>query len=624
MSAQKGGRRIVNVGNYRFTGKRLGKGNFAIVEEAVHSVLNMKVAIKIMDINELKEDYVIRNLYREAKILSKLAHPSIATLFQTMQYGNMYYLVMELVGGGDLCNFIRTQRNGRLEEHCTRLFARQLVSAISHMHNLGIVHRDLKMENVMLSSNNDRIKIVDFGLSNVYTGDSLMHTHCGSPEYAAPELFVEGKPYGPEVDLWSLGVILYGMAVGQLPFVSGSRNVQPTTQRRDKLIEQINRGLSAPHRKALALFSVDFKTMMDKLLVADSSKRINIGELCFHPWITDKGRKAIRSNPLKRLEDRSRFDIIRDVADRSDTPWQDVQRALHIEPQGNLSGMFNLLAHKAMNHTLDAELLMAKMHLPSTSRTAANRVVAEGGGGAKFAKLKSQAVKRQDTARSTPAKKPEGGKCGDTPRKIVAAKRPIAVKPEGSQLLDNHTNHTRSPGGDASRDNPQCMFNAFPFNSGPAQNTRSKKTKIDSIMPQANQRHTLRSVHRTLSATTKPSDNRQVTTCPPGTICERPVKRRSMLPVLQMNKTAPSATNGLLKCALLPKNRLYQITKSAPLERSDDFKRCNGGTGGINRKVDLSNEPIARSIAGYMTRNINKTKVESLKWVKGATSNYGT
>lgn len=64
--------------------------------------------------------------------------------------------------------------------------------------------RDLKMENVMLSSNNDRIKIVDFGLSNVYTGDSLMHTHCGSPEYAAPELFVEGKPYGPEVDLWSL------------------------------------------------------------------------------------------------------------------------------------------------------------------------------------------------------------------------------------------------------------------------------------------------------------------------------------------------------------------------------------------------------------------------------------
>lgn len=154
MSAQKGGRRIVNVGNYRFTGKRLGKGNFAIVEEAVHSVLNMKVAIKIMDINELKEDYVIRNLYREAKILSKLAHPSIATLFQTMQYGNMYYLVMELVGGGDLCNFIRTQRNGRLEEHCTRLFARQLVSAISHMHNLGIVHRPQQSSRKLATTRN--------------------------------------------------------------------------------------------------------------------------------------------------------------------------------------------------------------------------------------------------------------------------------------------------------------------------------------------------------------------------------------------------------------------------------------------------------------------------------------
>ncbi|KAG5888172.1 hypothetical protein JTB14_018533 [Gonioctena quinquepunctata] len=95
-----------------------------------------------MDVNQIKEDYVIRNLCREAKIMSKLNHPCIVALFQTMQRSdNVYYLVTELVSGGDLCTFVKSQHNGRLEERPTRMFGRQFASALAHMHGMGVVHR---------------------------------------------------------------------------------------------------------------------------------------------------------------------------------------------------------------------------------------------------------------------------------------------------------------------------------------------------------------------------------------------------------------------------------------------------------------------------------------------------
>ncbi|XP_018395817.1 PREDICTED: hormonally up-regulated neu tumor-associated kinase-like [Cyphomyrmex costatus] len=163
------------------------------------------VAIKIIDVEQGKKDYVMKNLTREAKVLSMLQHPSIVRLYETIRYGSVYYLVTELATGGDLCTHIKEQPAGKLDENTARLYARQLVAALKHMHSKGVVHRDLKMENIVLQDERkEQIKIVDFGLSNIYASDDPLRTHCGSPEYAAPELFVVGKRYGPEVDLWSL------------------------------------------------------------------------------------------------------------------------------------------------------------------------------------------------------------------------------------------------------------------------------------------------------------------------------------------------------------------------------------------------------------------------------------
>lgn len=103
--------------------------------------LASQVALKVMNVSEIKEEYVVRNLHREAKLLGLLSHPCVAALYETMQCGAVYYMATELVAGGDLCSFIKAQRSGRLDERLTRTFARQLVSALTHMHSLGIVHR---------------------------------------------------------------------------------------------------------------------------------------------------------------------------------------------------------------------------------------------------------------------------------------------------------------------------------------------------------------------------------------------------------------------------------------------------------------------------------------------------
>ncbi|XP_076274726.1 uncharacterized protein LOC143205359 isoform X1 [Rhynchophorus ferrugineus] len=341
-----GGRKVVAIGNYRFTGRLLGRGNFARVEEAVHNVLNVRVAVKIMDVNEIKEDYVVKHLYREAKLMAKLNHPCIAALYQTMQRSdNVYYLVTELAAGGDLCTFIKNQKHGKLNESTTRYYARQFVSALAHMHNVGVVHRDLKMENVMLNLEHTQIKIVDFGLSNIYHPDEPLRTHCGSPEYAAPELFVTGKKYGPEVDLWSFGIILYGMVIGQLPFISNRSEQISSQERRKKLVSQISRGLGSAHRRLLALFSQEFRCMMNRMLVADARKRIGIKELLVHPWITEKGKRIIKPNPVKKLEIRDSTKLMSDIADILQLPVDEVATSIRNEPFSKIGGIYNILAH---------------------------------------------------------------------------------------------------------------------------------------------------------------------------------------------------------------------------------------------------------------------------------------
>ncbi|XP_056873133.1 hormonally up-regulated neu tumor-associated kinase isoform X5 [Takifugu flavidus] len=219
------------VGSY-LVGKMINKGSFAKVMEGLHISTGEKVAIKVIDKKKARQDsYVLKNMKREPRIHQMVRHPHIVVLLETLETENSYYMAMELCAGGDLMDRICEKK--RLEEREVRRYVRQILSAVDHLHKYGIVHRDLKIENFLLDEHNN-IKIVDFGLSNTLKAESLslelLNTQCGSPAYAAPELLAHRK-YGPKVDVWSVGVSMFAMLTGSLPFTVEPFNIKQLHQK---------------------------------------------------------------------------------------------------------------------------------------------------------------------------------------------------------------------------------------------------------------------------------------------------------------------------------------------------------------------------------------------------------
>lgn len=177
-------KRVTRIRQYMLLGQCLGKGNFARVELTEHTTLGCRVALKIIDTSKVKEDYVLQNLEREARMLMRLSHPNIVSLFETFRADRFYILALEFVNGKDLVHYIKCQPKRTVPEELAQKLFGQLVSAVKHMHELHVVHRDLKLENILLDESQKFIKVVDFGLSNEWSQQHPLLTNCGSPEYA--------------------------------------------------------------------------------------------------------------------------------------------------------------------------------------------------------------------------------------------------------------------------------------------------------------------------------------------------------------------------------------------------------------------------------------------------------
>ncbi|KAH9508967.1 hypothetical protein Btru_048416 [Bulinus truncatus] len=282
------------VGSY-LLGRTLGVGSFAKVKEGMHLTTGEKVAIKVIDKKRAKTDnYVRKNLRREGKLLQMIRHPHIVSLFEVMETDNSYYLVTELCRGGDLMEYISSKK--RLPEDEVAKFIRQIITAVDYLHRLGIIHRDLKIENLLLDCNKN-IKLIDFGLSNFIKvanlpdgvrAEEFCVTQCGSPAYAAPELLNHEK-YGLQVDLWSIGVNMYAMLTGGLPFTVEPFNIKVLyAKMRDRQMNPIPDDISR-----------DCRDLLKKFLNPDPTRRVthSRGDVPSMVRIRSKGNKPIPRSP---------------------------------------------------------------------------------------------------------------------------------------------------------------------------------------------------------------------------------------------------------------------------------------------------------------------------------------
>uniref|UniRef100_A0A4W3J2V7 non-specific serine/threonine protein kinase n=1 Tax=Callorhinchus milii TaxID=7868 RepID=A0A4W3J2V7_CALMI len=255
-------------------GVNLGEGSYAKVKSAYSDRLKTNVAVKIIDRKKAPADFLEKFLPRELEILAMLNHRYIVKTFEIFETSDgKVYIIMELGVQGDLLEFIKTR--GALPEEVSRKMFRQLALAVKHCHELEVVHRDLKCENLLLDKDFN-IKLSDFGFAKRCSTDEfgrplLSKTFCGSAAYAAPEV-LQGIPYQPKVyDVWSLGVILFIMVCGSMPYDDSNIKRMLRIQKEHRV--------DFPRSKVVP---PECKELIYRMLHPDTTKRITIEEVLEH------------------------------------------------------------------------------------------------------------------------------------------------------------------------------------------------------------------------------------------------------------------------------------------------------------------------------------------------------
>jgi len=273
--------------------KTLGKGSFGEVKKARNKDTNEEVAIKIIAKENLGDEDLMA-LQVEVEILSNVDHPNIVKLKEVWEDDDFFYMVMELMTGGEL--FDRIVEKDHYSEKEASDTIRPVIDAIRYCHKMGVVHRDLKPENLLYATKDQSsvIKISDFGLAKVTTEQNLMQTQCGTPSYVAPEVLKE-VGYNESVDLWSIGIIIYVMLCGFPPFYDDDE------EEMFKLITAAKLEFPSPYWDDISSLAKDLIT---GLLHADSKKRLTAEQALQHPWIVGDvtSRKSLGSNRTDKMK----------------------------------------------------------------------------------------------------------------------------------------------------------------------------------------------------------------------------------------------------------------------------------------------------------------------------------
>ena len=253
---------------YKF-GRIIGKGAFGKVNLGLNTLTGRIVAIKSFNKENIKNEISKKKIFYETNLMRKLRHNSITKILETFESEKYIFIIMEYISGGTLQSFIKKRR--KLNEKTAKIFYKQIIESIKYIHSKNIVHRDIKLENILIDLNNN-IKICDFGVGIMINQNTILYDQCGTPVYMAPEIIRNKGYFGFPVDIWSSGISLYIMLSGNVPFNRGKLN--------DLQYEILNSPL-----KNINDVSLEANDLLKGVLNKDPNKRFSIDDILNHPWL---------------------------------------------------------------------------------------------------------------------------------------------------------------------------------------------------------------------------------------------------------------------------------------------------------------------------------------------------
>ena len=256
--------------NFYKYGRLLGKGAFGKVNLSLHVLTGRLVAIKSINKSKLINEKQKRKIMLETTIMKTLSKSNnIVKIFETYETKKHYCIVMEYICAGDLLSYIK--KRGKLTEQVAKYIFKQIILSLQYIHNHNIVHRDIKLDNILIDLDNN-IKICDFGVSKIIKKGESMFEQCGTPAYIAPEILINQGYEGFGVDIWSAGVVLYAMLGGTVPFKGNNIN---------ELHDLIIKGEFKPLKE----ISQEATHLIKSILEVDPKKRISTKDILVHPWL---------------------------------------------------------------------------------------------------------------------------------------------------------------------------------------------------------------------------------------------------------------------------------------------------------------------------------------------------